>query len=817
MPVINTPISVKEFKSTLLRHLNKTLVSHTSTASEYDWSLSLIHTIRELVLDRFMSTMEEQHESNVKRVYYMSMEYLVGRLTADTMINLGVYDTAAQALQEYGLELDSILEQERDMGLGNGGLGRLAACFLDSMATQEIPSVGYGINYEFGLFRQTFVDGRQVECTDEWRSFGCPWQVIRPEYQVDVHIGGQLERKKNFDGKMVTIWHPDSKVIGVPSDIPVPGYGVDTVNFLRLWAAKASRDFDFQTFDEGGYSEAVREKVESETISKILYPNDNTESGRKLRLLQEYFFVACSLTDILRRHLNFNASLDNLSDKAAVHINDTHPAIAVAELMRLLIDVHDMPWDKAWGITERACAYTNHTLMPEALEKWSVVMFEEMLPRHLDIIRGIDKRFLAKVDDMWPGDKERAKKLGLIDDSGDGMVRMAHLAIVGSHSVNGVAALHSELLKERMFPDMVTLFPGRFNNKTNGITPRRWMRTANPRLSQLIDSAIGPEWTRNLELLRGLEPLANDASFKESFNKVKRFNKLDLTATIKQLCGINVDPDALFDVQIKRLHEYKRQHLNLLHIIALYKTLLDDPNLSIQPRVFIFGAKAAPGYKLAKHIIHAINSVATVINADRRVKDLIKIVFIPNYSVSLAQKIIPAANLSEQISTAGLEASGTGNMKLALNGALTIGTLDGANIEIRDNVGAENIFIFGKTVEEVRALQQNGYSPTDSIKQSPQLQEVLGMIKDGSFFTGNPSPMEPLYETLTQDDPFLVCADFDSYVQAQSEAANAFKNTQEWTRKAVLNVARCGTFSSDRTISQYASEIWGIKTQHTAR
>ncbi|MBN1404524.1 MAG: glycogen/starch/alpha-glucan phosphorylase [Opitutales bacterium] len=797
------------FQDILLRQLKANVVSHPSKASLHDWSEALSHTVRELVANRFIHTMDVHHKNNAKRVYYLSMEYLVGRLTEDTMINLGVQDYAREVLADMGVDLDDVLAQEPDMGLGNGGLGRLAACFLDSMATLEIPAVGYGINYEFGLFRQSFKDGRQVESADEWRSFGCPWQIVRPEITVEIPFGGHIETVALPDGTTRSEWIPESKVLGVANDIPVQGYGVGTVNFLRLWAARASKDFDFHAFDSGCYSEAVKEKVESETISKILYPNDNTESGKKLRLLQEYFFVACSIADILRRHLNSNPSVDNLSEKLALHINDTHPAIAVAELMRVLLDTHGLDWDKAWAITERSCAYTNHTLMPEALERWSVALFETLLPRHLEIIRGIDERFRKQVGSRWPDDEAILQKLSIIDDK-DESVRMAHLAIVGSHSVNGVAALHSELLRKSMFPEMDSLFPTRFNNKTNGITPRRWIRTANPALSCLIDKSIGTGWTRDLEQLARLEPLSKDESFKEEFRAIKQANKVELAKIIKERCSLVVDPAAMFDVQIKRLHEYKRQHLNLLHIVHLYRCLLDSPGLQIQPRVFIFGAKAAPGYVLAKHIIHAINLVADVVNNDPRTRDMLKVAFLPNYNVSLAQRIIPAADLSEQISTAGLEASGTGNMKLALNGALTIGTLDGANVEIRDNVGAENIFIFGHTADEIAQLRQRGAGPVEFIKRSADLRAVLDLLASGAFCRGGANPFVPLLDSITGKDPFFVCADFDAYCLAQSKAALAYENAAEWTRKAILNVARCGAFSSDRTIRQYAEQIWDV-------
>jgi starch phosphorylase len=806
----NTPKlpTVTEFKHTVLRHLHKTLARHTFAATPKDWLNALCYTVRDYLLDPFMTTMGAHHYYNVRRVYYLSMEYLVGRLTGDTIVNLGIYNLAKTSMAELNQDLDDLLEEEVDMGLGNGGLGRLAACFLDSLATLEIPSVGYGVNYEFGLFKQSFINGKQVESPDEWRAFGSPWQIIRPEYQVEVPLYGSVEMKSDKNGKTQYTWKPDSSIIGVPSDIPIVGHKVNTVNFLRLWAAKASCDFDFQRFDEGHYTEAVQDKVNSETVSKVLYPNDNSESGKKLRLIQEYFFVACALSDIIRRHLQVNKSLDNLAEKANVHINDTHPAIAVAELMRQLVDIHHIEWEKAWEITVRICAYTNHTLMPEALEKWQVSFFQEILPRHLTIIRKIDEQFKQEIVFKWGNNAEYIQKLGIIEDGNTPMVRMAHLAIYGSHSVNGVAALHTKLLREQMFPEMDTLLPGRFNNKTNGITPRRWMRTANPDLSKLIDDTIGNNWTNDLDQLVLLEKFTTKSQFIERFQKIKLENKKRLAETIRELCGIEVNPEAIFDIQIKRLHEYKRQHLKLLYIISLYNRLLKNPDLDIQPRVFIFGAKAAPGYRMAKNIIYAINSVADVVNNDPRIKNKIKIAFIPNYRVSLAQKIIPAADVSEQISTAGYEASGTGNMKLALNGALTIGTLDGANVEIRECVGDENIFTFGLSVEEVHSLKTKGYNPLAYIDSSSELKQAIEMLENGSFNPQDKDGMKELCENLKHDDPFLVCADFSSYVKAQNKIDVAYRNKEKWTQKTILNVARCGIFSSDRTIAQYASEIW---------
>jgi len=794
------------------RQLMLTFARDTTTATKRDWWLSSSKAALAVVIERMIATMARYHDANAKRVYYLSLEFLMGRLFTNTLHSAGIFDQMEAALREIGLDPDEIRDEEYDMGLGNGGLGRLAACFLDSLATLDIAAVGYGIHYQYGLFKQEFRNGYQIEQPDVWRTFGTPWSIIRPEHTTEVEIYGHVENVFDDRGNYVSKWRDTKKLLGVPYDIPVPGFGTVTVNYLRLWESRASADFDFAAFNRGGYDEAVRDKNQSETISKVLYPNDSTESGKELRLLQQYFFVSCSMKDIIRRFRQLNTDWNTFPDKVAVQLNDTHPAISVAELQRLLHDEHELPWDQAWSIVTRTLAYTNHTLLPEALEKWSVGLFKKVIPRHLQIIFEINKHFLEEVEAVWPGDTVKKRNLSIIEEGSVQMVRMAHLAIVGSHSVNGVAALHTQLLKSDLFPEFDALYPGKFNNKTNGITPRRWLLSCNEGLSQLITSKIGDGWVRDLDQLRGLEAYADDPQFQADFMAVKRANKEHLAKIIERECGVVVSPDALFDVQIKRLHEYKRQHLNLLHILALYRRLLQDPDLDIVPRVFIFAAKAAPGYELAKTIIKAINAVGAMINADTRINGKLKVVFLPNYRVSLAQRIVPAADLSEQISTAGKEASGTGNMKLSLNGALTIGTLDGANVEIREEVGAENIFIFGMTVEEVTALVKKGYKPSEFYQADEELKAVVDWV-GSNYFTPNEAPgvLSSLRDNLIHSDPFLVLADFRAYSDAQKLVDAAYRDKASWAKMAILNTARMGKFSSDRTIKEYAREIWKVE------
>ena len=803
--------SVEGLKKAIRDHLVHTLALDPEMAAPYEWWSAVCLTVRDRIMERSCETRRVHRTQKVKRLYYLSLEYLMGRLLENNLVSIGLLENSRQALAEMGQDIDAIFDQGTDLGLGNGGLGRLAACFMDSMATLDLPAVGYGINYEFGLFRQAFVNGKQVESPDEWRRFGNPWEIVRPDWSFEIKLYGRVELRFDEYGEGRPTWVDTRSIIGVPWDIPISGYGGGTVNVLRLWESRASRDFDLQVFNEGGYVEAVREKAVSETVSKVLYPNDETESGKELRLVQQYFFVSCSLRDIVIRHLRENETLDTLPQKSAIQLNDTHPAVAVAELMRLLIDEEDMEWDEAWAICQRTFAYTNHTLLPEALERWSVPLFEKVLPRHLQIIYEINRRFLEDdVESKWPGDNLKKAQLSLIEEGHPKNIRMAHLAVIGSHATNGVAALHTELLKKHLFSDFDELYPGRIQNKTNGITPRRWLKVCNPGLSSLIDRTIGDDWPRDLDRLRQLESAIDDPHWRGEFRAIKRQNKERLVGIIRNLCHVDVSPDAIFDVQIKRLHEYKRQHLNLLHILTLYRRLLHNPDLDIVPRVFIFAAKAAPGYTLAKEIIHAINAVGEKINNDERIQDKLKIAFLPNYGVSLAERIIPAADLSEQISTAGKEASGTGNMKLALNGALTIGTLDGANVEIREEVGDDNIFIFGLTVEEVEALWRDGYSSMDYYWNHEELREIIDWMSS-DFFTGRRGDFDSLrHSLLGGGDPFLVLADYHAYVSSQAEVDAAYRDTERWDRMAALNTARVGKFSSDRTIREYAEQIWKL-------
>jgi len=812
----NTERSIEGLRTSILNHLKFTLARTPIGARPRDWWLCLSYSIRDRILERLLATQESHHKNNVRRAYYFSLEYLMGRLLDNNLWNLGMHDDAVLALKEIDLDLSQIEEEEPDMGLGNGGLGRLAACFLDSLATLEYAAVGYGIYYEFGLFKQEFIDHQQVEKPDHWLQMGNPWLVVRPEYKQEIPLFGRVIDDFDDRGDYRPMWVDTKKLIGVPWDLPIVGYGARTVNYLRLWESRASEEFDLQVFNEGGYVEAVREKAIGETISKVLYPSDKTESGRELRLQQEYFFVACSLRDIIRNHFRDNTSWDSFPEKVTVQLNDTHPAISIAEFMRLLVDDERLDWDFAWDMCQKVFAYTNHTLMPEALEKWSVSVFEKILPRHLQIIYEINRRFLEHiVEAKWPGNDEKKKVLSIIEDHhGEKMVRMSYLSIVGSHSVNGVAFLHTELLKKDLFADFYALFPEKFNNKTNGITPRRWLKACNPLLSKLITKKIGDNWITNLDELRKLEQYADNEEFQKDFMTVKHTNKEYLAHIIKEECGIEVDPIAIFDVQIKRLHEYKRQHLNLLHILTLYRKLLHEPNFDMHPRVFIFAAKAAPGYEIAKEIIHAINAAGERINNDPRTKGKLKVAFIPNYSVSLAAKIIPAADVSEQISTAGREASGTGNMKLALNGAVTVGTLDGANIEILEEVGPDNIFIFGNDVEDINTLKQNGYNPWDYYHANHELQAVMDWSCSDFFTPGEHSCFGPLHRTLLEGgDPFCVLADYDSYCKIHQKVDEAYKDKKRWAKMAILNTARVGKFSSDRTIFEYAEDIWNLKPQ----
>ncbi len=809
---------VESVKQWILYHLRCSLACNVGNATAHEWLFATSFAVKDLINNRFINTQAAHVRAKTRRAYYLSLEYLMGRLLRNNLTNAGLLDVTEKALRELGLDPEEIFEEERDMGLGNGGLGRLAACFLDSLATLDYPAIGYGIHYEFGLFRQTFSNGCQVENADNWLITGNPWHIRRANRRVEVPLYGRVELSYDEKGNFRPRWVDTSPIIGVPWDIPIVGYKANTINFLRLWEAKATREFDLHKFNEGGYIEAIRNKAQSETVSKVLYPNDKTAVGRELRLVQQIFFVSCSLQDIIRRHLKENGTLDTLADKAAIQLNDTHPTIAIPELMRLLIDVEGFSWDKAWGLVTKIFAYTNHTLLPEALEKWSVPLFEKVLPRHLQIIYEINRRFLLEVEKKWPGDEAKKRSLSIIEEGSVKQVRMAYLAVIASHTTNGVAALHTRLLKQTLFADLYELYPKRFQNKTNGITPRRWLLACNRRLSALIDEKIKGDWAKNLDLLRGLGKFADDPDFQKRYMEVKHENKVDLVRIIKNLCGIDVSPDALFDVQIKRLHEYKRQHLNLLHILTLYHRILNNPEMEITPRVFVFGAKAAPGYDLAKTIIRAINAVGKRINEDPRVGGKLKVAFLPDYRVSLAEKIIPAADLSEQISTAGKEAAGTGNMKLALNGALTIGTLDGANVEIKEEVGDDNIFIFGLTVEEVKELRSRGYNPWDFYNSDDELKAILGWLESDYFTPEQPGALAPVVRSLLDGgDPFLVLADYRAYVKCQERISKEFNDKKSWARKAILNTANVGKFSSDRTISEYANEIWHIDPIHVSQ
>ena len=807
----DTPTEV--MRSLIQRHLTSTLARYAPSATPRDWWIASSLAVRDTILERMIETQGVHNTQNGRRLYYFSMEYLMGRLYESNLLATGLTDAVREALTALNVDFDEVREAEVDMGLGNGGLGRLAACFLDSLATLDFPALGYGIFYEFGLFQQAFVNGSQVEHPDRWMLFGSPWDVIRAEFTQEVKIYGRVVNAFSERGDSTPQWIDTRIILGVPHDIPIAGYGTKTVNILRLWASRSSHDFDLAAFNSGGYVEAVREKALGETISKVLYPNDKTENGKELRLVQQYFFVACSLRDIIRRHFRTPGnSWKNFHEKAAIQLNDTHPAIAVVELMRILLDEQAVAWDEAWEITNKTFAYTNHTLLPEALEKWGVPLFERVLPRHLQIIYEINVRVLALCDAKWPNDNDKKRACSLIEENGHKMVRMAHIAVVGTHTVNGVAALHTALLRKNLFPEFDALYPGKFQNKTNGITPRRWLLECNHRLASLVTRTLGSDkWIRDLDQLRGLEKHIESADFRREFMEVKLANKVDLAQVIRAECGIEVSPKAIFDAQIKRLHEYKRQHLNLLYILALYRRLLHNPDLDVEPRVFIFAAKAAPGYDVAKNLIRAINVIGAHINADTRIRGKIKVAFLPNYRVSLAEKIIPAVDVSEQISTAGKEASGTGNMKLALNGALTIGTLDGANVEILEEVGDENIFIFGMTVEQVEDLRAKGYNPWNIHRDDEEIRAVVDWLGSDYWVPGEKAPFAPIHSTLLSGgDPYMVLADFRSFSDCQARLDAAYKDRDGWARKAILNTARVGKFSSDRTIREYASDIWKL-------
>lgn len=785
-------------------------------ASLNDYYLAVSFTLRDRMQGLFLNTVAALRENRKRVVCYFSAEFLMGPHLLNNLINLGMRDIFAQAAAETGLDLEQIIEHEEEPGLGNGGLGRLAACYLDSLASLEIPAIGYGIRYEFGMFDQAFDNGWQKEVSDLWLQPGNPWEFKKSDLAVEVGFGGRTVMSSDGQGGYRIQWLPGSVVKGIPYDTPVPGYRVNTVNILRLWSAEAPRSFDFADFNIGDYFGAVTEKIQAENITKVLYPNDEQFQGKVLRLRQQYFFVSCSLQDMVRLHLLQFDNLDSFHDHFAVQLNDTHPAIAVPELMRLLVDVHGYGWEEAWAITSATFAYTNHTLLPEALEKWPVDLLGALLPRHLEIIFEINHRFLEQVRRQYPGDDALVSRMSIIDESGERSVRMANLACIGSHRINGVAALHTRLLKERTLADFHRLWPDKLVNITNGVTPRRWMVLSNPDLSDLITSAIGPGWVTDLRRLRELEPLAEDAAFREQWRRVKHGNKLRLARILQERTGVAVDPASLFDIQAKRIHEYKRQHLNVLHIISLYYCLKNDPGLKLVPRTFIFGGKAAPGYFMAKRMIRLINGVAQVVNSDPEVNDQLKMVFYPDFNVKNAHPVYPAADLSEQISTAGKEASGTGNMKFAMNGALTIGTLDGANVEIREQVGAENFFLFGMRVEEIEARWTAGYRPWDIYEEHEPLRNVIDLIAAGHFSEGDLELFRPLVDSLLYHDPFMVLADYQAYVDCQKRVSALYRDQEQWTRMAILNVSRMGIFSSDRSIAEYCEKVWRVEPSPVA-
>ncbi|MFM2481650.1 glycogen/starch/alpha-glucan phosphorylase [Celerinatantimonas sp. YJH-8] len=802
-----------DFKDAVIRHLRSTYGTDENKANATAWWKATCSAINEQVFEGLTETQKKHASIDTRAVHYLSLEFLMGRLTRNNLYNLGLFETARDALAELGQDIDSLCREEQDMALGNGGLGRLAACFIDSLATLGYPAIGYGIHYENGLFRQEFRDGRQIERPDSWRDYGNPWEICRPESIQKVPLYGYVETKFCDDGKMRKVWHPGQVIKGVPWDIPVVGYRGHTVNILRLWESRADDYFDWDVFNAGGYVDAQIEKSRAETISKVLYPNDETPAGKELRLIQQYFFCACSLKDMMRRYKRHHHDFSQFASQIVIQLNDTHPTIAIVELMRLLVDEEDLDWDNAWDICQSVFAYTNHTLLPEALEKWAVGLFENVLPRHLEIIYEINRRFLEDVvDKKWPGDSEMKRRLSIIEEGETRMVRMAYLCVVGSFKVNGVAQMHSELVKKDLFPDFYQIWPDRFTNVTNGITPRRWLKACNPRLSGLLDEKIGKHWPTDLGLLRRVLDYANDPHFQHQFMQIKQQNKEDLAVLIQELTGVRVDAQAIFDIQIKRLHEYKRQHLNMLHILTLYRRLLENPELDIHPRVFIFGAKAAPGYRLAKDIIFAINKIADRINHDIRIKDKLKVVFLPNYRVSLAEVMIPAGDVSEQISTAGKEASGTGNMKFALNGAVTIGTMDGANVEIREEVGDDNIFIFGLTDEQVAQKWREGYNSWDYYFHNAELKAVLDWLDSDYFTPGEPGALASIkYSLLNGGDPFMCLADYQSYVDAQQLIDEAYRDKARWAKMAIVNMASVGKFNSDRSIEDYVANIWHLK------
>ncbi len=803
------------FQAHVKRNLTATYATTVEHASSRIWYLAMSHALAELTTFDMLETEQDERIVNAKSLNYLSLEFLIGRLTGNNLISMGLYEEVSQAMAELGQSLTDLLEEERDPSLGNGGLGRLAACFMDSCAALEYPTVGYGLHYEYGLFKQSFEEGHQKEAPDEWRCIeGYPWEIARPELKQEIGFYGHVE-VSFVDGKEVRKWVPGMLVQAMPWDLPIVGYQSETVYPLRLWECRAIAPFSLESFNNGNYFEAQHALIDAGNITKVLYPNDHHEKGKTLRLMQQYFHSAASVRDILRRHEGAGFSLAQLPEKETIQLNDTHPTIAIPELMRIFIDERGLSWEEAWKISSKTFAYTNHTLLPEALETWSESLIQRLLPRHMEIIYEINYRFLQEVRAKWPGDVAKQQKLSVIEEGFHRMVRMANLSVIGSYAVNGVAALHSELVKRDLFPEFNELYPGRLQNVTNGITPRRWLKFCNPGLSALISEKIGDEWPAHLDQLEAISQYADDAKFQKQFMAVKKENKERLAHWVKENMGIELDTDAIFDVQIKRLHEYKRQHLNMLYILSLYHRIINDPSLDLPPRVMFFAAKAAPGYHLAKEIIYAINKIAEKVNNDPRIGNKLKVVFIPDYRVSMAEIIIPAADISEQISTAGKEASGTGNMKMALNGALTIGTMDGANVEIREEVGDDNIYIFGLEVEGVEALRAKGYNPYEYYNADPLLKASLDLLMTDEFTPGEPGKLRATYDSLLNGgDPYLVLADFASYEKAHEEMDKQYRDKAGWAKKAILNTALVGKFSSDRSIRDYVNNIWQLEAVH---
>lgn len=807
-----TGLGVDTLKRAFEDNLVYTQCRFPAFATPHDYYMALAYTVRDRMIHRIMKGVETYLRQDLRLVCYLSAEFLLGPHLGNNLINLGIYDEVSRAVKKYlGFDLQKLLDQEEEPGLGNGGLGRLAACYMDSLATLEIPTIGYGIRYEFGIFDQVIRDGWQVEITDKWLRHGNPWEVPRVDIAFDVPLGGRTESYYDQDGQHRVRWVPHRLVRGIAYDTAILGYRVNTCNILRLWKAEACESFDFQAFNLGDYYGAVEEKVVSENLTKVLYPNDEQLQGKRLRLEQQYFFVSCSLQDMLRLHLFLGNSPDTFHEKFAVQLNDTHPAIGVAELMRLLVDEHQLEWDRAWHVTSNTFGYTNHTLLPEALEKWPLELFGSLLPRHLEIIYEINRRFLDEVRVRYPDDGQKLSRMSLIDESDGKYVRMANLACVGSHAINGVAELHTNLLKETVLRDFFEFMPDKFSNKTNGVTPRRFVVLSNPRLSKLISGKIGDGWINHLQELSKLEPFVDDAAFRKKWRQVKLENKRDLAGLIGERTGTVVNPESMFDILVKRLHEYKRQHLNVLHIITLYNRIRQNPGIEIAPRTFIFGGKAAPGYFMAKLIIKLINSVGEVVNTDPVVADRLKVVFFPDFNVKNGQPIYAAADLSEQISTAGKEASGTGNMKFAMNGALTIGTLDGASVEIREEVGPDNFFLFGLTAAEVFDLKSKGYNPQEYYHSNTELREAIDLISSGFFSQGDRDLFKPLVDSLVYHDEYMLLADYQSYIDCQERVSQAYLEQDHWTRMSILNVARMGKFSSDRSMREYCEDIWKVK------